>query len=119
MSCNDVHYDNILYNLTLHDPAAPPPLNVQGTQASASAPVEVSWSPPSSGANNITGYRIYYGNENNISVPSVVTGSILALNKDSLGETVSVRSEADLLASQLISVTIISELDHNIMYLKD
>ena len=91
--------------------AAPPPLNVQATQSSASAPVEVSWSPPSSGATNITGYRIFYGNGENVSVPSFVTRIILTLNKDSVGETVSVRSEADQLASQLITVTVTSEID--------
>ena len=92
--------------------AAAPPLNVQATQSSASAPVEVSWSPPSSGATNITGYRIFYGNGENVSVPSFVTRIILTLNKDSVGETVSVRSEADQLASQLITVTVTSEIDH-------
>ena len=38
----------------------------------------------------------------------------LALNKDSVGETVSVRSEADQLASQLITVTVTSEIDPKI-----
>ena len=75
--------------------------------------MEVSWSPPSSGATNITGYRIFYGNGENVSVPSFVTRIILTLNKDSVGETVSVRSEADQLASQLITVTVTGELDHN------
>ena len=92
--------------------AAAPPLNVQATQSSASAPVEVSWSPPSSGATNITGYRIFYGNGKNVSMPPEVTGIVLALNKDSVGETVSVHSEADQLASQLITVTVTSETDH-------
>ena len=100
------------------DPAAPPPLNVQATQSSASAPVEVSWSPPSSGATNITGYRIFYGNGKNASIPPEFTGIIfiLALNKDSVGETVSVRSEADQLASQLITVTVTSEIDYHNYY---
>ena len=95
------------------DPAAAPPLNVQATQSSPSAPVEVSWSPPSSGATNITGYRIFYGNGKNVSIPPEFTGIIfiLALNKDSVGETVSVRSEADQLASQLITVTVTSEMN--------
>ena len=92
------------------DPAAPPPLNVQATQFSASAPVEVSWSPPSSGATNITGYRIFYGNGENAPVPSAATYIGLVLNKASVGETVSVRSEADQLASQLITVTVTSEI---------
>ena len=84
----------------------PPPLNVQATQSSASAPVEVSWSPPSSGATNIIGYRIFYGNGENASVPSVVTIIGLALNKDSVGETVSVRSEADQLFSEYVTITV-------------
>ena len=100
----------ILCNIYL---ATAHPLNMQATQASASAPVEVSWSPPStsSGLAAMTGYRIFYGDgENNISVPSFVTRIILAVDKDSLGETVSVRFEADQLASQPINVTITSEL---------
>ena len=92
--------------------AAPPPLNVQATQSSPSAPVEVSWNPPSSGATNITGYRIFYGNGENASLPSATTMISLALNKDCVGETVSVHSEADQLASQLITVTVTSERDH-------
>ena len=84
----------------------PPPLNVQATQSSASVPVEVSWSPPSSGATNITGYRIFYGNGKNVSVPSVVTYIGLALNKDSVGETVSVRSEADQIFSEFVNATV-------------
>ena len=94
------------------DAAAAPPLNVQATQSSASAPVEVSWSPPSSGATSITGYRIFYGNGENASMPPKVTGIKLALNKDSVGETVSLHSEANQLASQLITVTVTSEIDH-------
>ena len=49
-----------LHNVCMYPPAAAPPLNVQATQASVSAPVEVSWSPPSGGAATITGYRIFY-----------------------------------------------------------
>ena len=33
-----------------------PPMDTLATQSGSSAPVEVSWSPPSDGANNITGY---------------------------------------------------------------
>ena len=49
----------------IRSPAPSPPLNVQATQASASAPVEVSWSPPSGGA-----------------VPSLATGSSMAVEKN-------------------------------------
>ena len=87
-------------------PAVSPPVNVEATQASASAPVEVSWSPPSDELATITAYRIFYGNGENASMPSFVTRIILSLNKDSVGETVSLRSEADQLTSQLINVTI-------------
>ena len=76
--------------------------------------MEVSWSPPSqSGSASITGYRIFFGSGQNVSVPSLVTGiRVLAgLNKDSVGETVSVRSESDHLASsEVINVTITRKL---------
>ena len=42
-------------------------------------------------------------------MPPKVTGIILALNKNSLGDSMSVRSEADQLASQLITVIVTSE----------
>ena len=53
------------------------------------------------------------GNIKNASIPPETTGIIfiLALNKDSVGETVSLRSEADQLPSQLITVTVTSEID--------
>ena len=70
--------------------------------------MEVSWSPPSDGTATITAYRIFYGNGENVSVPSIVTRIILSLNEDSVGQTVSLRSEADqlLLFSELINVTV-------------
>ena len=76
--------------------------------------MEVSWSPPSDGSATITAYRIFYGNGENVSVPSTITGIILSLNEDSVGETVSLRSEADQLTSQLINVTITGQLDHTV-----
>ena len=39
-------------------------------------------------------------------MPSIVTRIILSLNEDSVGQTVSLRSEADQLTSQLINATI-------------
>ena len=90
------------------------PVNVEATQASLSAPVEVSWSPPSDGSATITAYRIFYGNGESASMPSFVTRIILSLNEDSVGETVSLRSEADQLSSQLINVTITGQLDHTV-----
>ena len=84
-----------------------PPLNVQASQSSASAPVEVSWSPPSDGAAIITGYRIFYGNHENVSVAPIFTGVALNIDKDViLDQMVSIRSEADQLGSKLISITI-------------
>ena len=56
----------------------------------------------------ITAYRIFYGNGENVSVPSTITGIILSLNEDSVGQTVSLLSETDqlLLPSELINVTV-------------
>ena len=79
---------------------------MQATQASASAPVEVSWSPPSGGAATITGYRIFYGNGESVSVPSVITGISLTLNGNYIGQSVSIRSELAQLSSELINVTV-------------
>ena len=95
-------------------PALSPPVNVEATQASTSAPVEVSWSHPSDGSATITAYRIFYSNGQNQVVTSTITGIILSLNRDSVGETVSLRSEADQLTSQLINVTITGQLDHTV-----
>ena len=90
--------------------AVAPPLNVRATQSNASAPVEVSWSPPPGGADIITGYRIYYGNGENTSAPSVVTYIGLIVDGDAIGQTVSVHSEANpdqpLAPSKLITVTV-------------
>ena len=89
----------------------PSPLNVQASQSSASAPVEVSWSPPSDGAAAITGYRIFYDNGENILMPSPVITSVgLIFNNDAVGQIVSIRSEADRLTSELINVTITGKM---------
>ena len=102
-----ISYVNVkIINFCIYTLAAAPPVNVEATQASASAPVEVSWSPPSDGPTTITAYRIFYGNGENQLVFPPITGIILSLNEDSVGETVSLRSEADQLSSQLINVTI-------------
>ena len=86
--------------------ASAPPVNVQASQSSSAGPVEVSWSPPSDGANIITGYRLFYGNGQNVSVPSVITYIGLVVKGSYIGQTVSLRSEADQLYSELINVTI-------------
>jgi hypothetical protein len=70
--------------------------------------VEVSWSPPSDGANSITGYRIYYGSARgqNVFVLSVTAITLVGLKVDRsyIGQNVSVRSEADQLYSELVNV---------------
>ena len=83
----------------------PPPLNVQASQASPSDPVEVSWSPPSDGV-TITGYRIFYGNGGNGSLPSVATFILLDLNVNLIGQTVSLCTEAEQLTSQCTNATV-------------
>ena len=90
---------------------SPPPLNVVASQASPSDPVEVSWSPPSGGATAITGYTIFYGNENSGSLPSVTTSIGLMLNGDYVGQTVSVCTEAEQLASQCANTSIFDSVE--------
>ena len=65
--------------------------------------MEVNWSPPSDGANIITGYRIFYGSGKNASIPAVATYIGLRVDGNYVGENISVRSEADQLYSELIS----------------
>ena len=85
----------------------PPPVDVQATQSSSSAPVEVSWSPPvDHGAFNITGYRIFYGSGKNISLPTVATNIGLKVNEKYDSQIVFLRSESDQLHSELVYVTV-------------
>ena len=87
----------------------PPPLNVQASQASPSDPVEVSWSPPSDGTTTITGYRIFYGNGENISLPSNVNSIGLATrhaNVSYIGQRVTVCSEVELLDNQCVTTVV-------------
>ena len=86
--------------------ASAPPVDVVATQSSSSAPVEVSWSPPSDGANIITGYRIFYGGGNNTSVQSVTNSIGLRVDGNYIGQNVSIRSEADQLYSELINTSV-------------
>ena len=87
-----------------------PPLNVRATQSGSSAPVEVSWSPPSDGDNSINGYRIFYGNGLSVFVSSVTAITSVSLKGDSLrsyiGQNVSIRSEFDQVYSELVNVFI-------------
>ena len=86
--------------------ASVPPVGVVATQSSSSAPVEVSWQPPSDAAQAITGYRIFYGNGQNLLVPSYVTRIVLNFVESSQIESVSVRSESTQLPSELITATV-------------
>ena len=89
----------------------PPPENVvasQSVNSSSGALVEISWSPPSSGADVITGYRIFYGNRESVSVYPFFTSLALMVNTDYLGQNVSIRSESDGLISELISESVIA-----------
>ena len=85
-----------------------PPMDVLATQSRSSTPVEVSWSPPSDGANSITGYRIYYGNGQNVFVSSVsiITSVSLRVNRSYISQNVSIRSESNHLYSELVSVVV-------------
>ena len=86
------------------------PLNVQASQSSSSAPVEVSWSPDQTP--NVTGYRIFYGNGQSILVPSYVTSIVFNFveSQDEVGQIVSIRSESmHLLPSELINATVTCE----------
>ena len=88
--------------------ASAPPVDVRATQSGSSAPVEIGWSPPSDGANIITGYRIFYGSGKNISVAAAAIATYIGLrvNENYIGQTVSVRSEADQLYSEVISTSV-------------
>ena len=96
--------------LTFHDwvnfSASAPPLDVRATQSDSSAPVDVSWSPPSDGANIITGYRIFYGSGNNILVGAAAISIGFRVNGNYIGQNICVRSEADQLYSELISTSV-------------
>ena len=88
--------------------ASPPPRDVVATQSSSSAPVEVSWSSPSDAASGVIGYRIYYGNGQNVFVLSiaVITSVSLKVDGNYIGQNVSIRSEADQLYSELVDVSV-------------
>ena len=81
-------------------------MDVVATQSSSSAPVEISWSPPSDAAPAIIGYRIFFGNGQNLVVPSYVTSIGLTLIGSSQVGSVSIRSESIQLPSALITATV-------------
>ena len=84
-------------------------MDVLATQSSSSAPVEVSWSPPSVGANSVTGYRIFYGSGKSVLVPSYVTSVVLNFVDSIEVGFVSIRSESTQLPSELISASITTQ----------
>ena len=88
----------------------PPPIDVRATQFSSSAPLEISWSPPTDqGPFNITAYRIFYGKGQNILVPSVATYIGIRVNGGGYGsQTVflQIRSESEQLHSDFVNVTV-------------
>ena len=87
----------------------PPPVDVRATEQNSSSKVEVSWSPPLQyGQYDITGYRIFYGSEHNILVPSVMIISSVGLrvNESHGAQTVFLRSESGQLHSELVNVTV-------------
>ena len=97
--------------LNFFSPEVLPPENVVASQsinASSDTPIVMSWSPPSSGADIITGYRIFYGNGENVSVYSVITSVGLIVNTDYLGQSVSIQSESDGLISELVTVSVVA-----------
>ena len=83
-----------------------PPVNVRATQSRSSAPVEVSWSPPS---DSINGYRIYYSSGQNVFVSSVfiINSVSLRVDRSYIGQNVSIRSEFDQVYSELVNVSVI------------
>ena len=86
--------------------ASPPPVDVVSPQSISTAPVEVSWSTSSNGADIITGYRIFYSNGKSILVPSYVTRVELNFLDSSQVGSVSLRSESIQLPSELIIASI-------------
>ena len=102
-------------------PAAAPPFNLQATQANASAPVEVSWSPPPGGAATITGYRIFYDGRKRVHsyhpLCSMILSLAIKLNLDlgqetKVGQVLSIHAESSTsqLLGDLITVKFSSEL---------
>ena len=73
----------------------------------ATAPVEISWSPPSN-QTDITGYRIFY-NGDNVFVPSVAVSAGLTIKGNLVGQSISIRTETKQLPSDIVNVTITSE----------
>jgi hypothetical protein len=97
-------------NALLQYVVIPPPIGVRAIQSSSSAPVQVSWSPPTyHGPFEITGYRIFYGSRwnNNISVSIGATSIGVGMNESYDYQAVFIRSESNQLHySELVVVTV-------------
>jgi hypothetical protein len=105
ISINLLEYGTILFLIVIL-----PPVDVRATQSTPSAPVEVSWSPPSEsaqGAFKISEYRIFYSSGHNVSIPSVLITSVsFRVNGRHDGQTIAIRSESNQLFSELVNVMV-------------
>ena len=99
-------YSTMFKELLLLYVALPSPVDVRATQSSSSAPVEVSWSPPTDGDINITGYRIFFGSGQNMSVSRGATSVGIRVMRSYDNESVFLRSEADGLFSELTKASV-------------
>ena len=88
--------------------ASAPPVDVVATQSSSSPQCrEVSWSPPSSAAPTISGYKIFYGNGQSVLFLHIyVTHIVLNFVDSNQIESVSICSESTQLPSELITATV-------------
>jgi hypothetical protein len=88
----------------------PPPIDARAAQSNSSAPVEVTWRPPSDFETfYITGYSIFYDNNeilNNISVPEIITSIGIRVNRSYVNGSMFIRTEANQLHSELIKVPV-------------
>ena len=101
-------YSTTFKELLLLYVALPSLVDVRATQSSSSAPVEVSWSPPTDGDINITitGYRIFVGSGQNMSVSRGATSVGIRVMRSYDNESVFLRSEADGLFSELTKASV-------------
>jgi hypothetical protein len=84
-----------------------PPVDIQATQSSSFAPLEISWSPPIEGDVNVTGYRIFYGSGENVSEPTAIASVGLIVDRNYVGGIVFLRSESyNGLYSELVNITV-------------
>ena len=115
LQCNIISYWYDYYDIIT---VSSPPLNVRATQSGSSAPVEISWSPPSDGASIVNGYRIYYGSGQNVFIPSItiITSVSLRVDRSYIGQNVSIRSESDQLYSELVNAFVTTGKYNNRTY---